>query len=135
MGFVMTTELEGAMRLKTLAAFLLTVPEEKFDLSVWVKLTRDTPSPECGFAGCAVGWAAQIPEFKALGFGLGGILESCPEFEGRHSWQAVEDFFGLRFNDCANLFTSVAYNEYHATPKEVSERITQYLKTTAIFAV
>lgn len=54
----MTTLTEtGKARLLRLAEFLPTVKEEKFNISLWTN-QKKAPKIDCGFVGCAMGWAA-----------------------------------------------------------------------------
>lgn len=104
---------EGRRRLRVLADFLATVPENLFDLREWFVRSRE-PSPDsplvaqlecgataCGTSACAMGWAATIPEFRALGLTL--YTTGAPAYSAlvrylpthTSGFQAVVDFFGL----------------------------------------
>lgn len=63
------TKQETARRLTVWADYLehqvKPLGEEKFDMSTWWETRRS-----CGTAGCALGWACQIEEFRSLGLVL-----------------------------------------------------------------
>ncbi len=63
-------------RLLRLADFLDTLPPSKFNYGTWA----DTLTPEgtCGTTACALGWAAQMPEFRELGLCLVNSGWGCP---------------------------------------------------------
>lgn len=127
-------------RLLTLAKFLLTVPEDNFDLSTWragdcsgfvtdEKLNNHT----CGTTACAVGWACSIPEFINLGLHMPlhrvSAWSSYPVFSGQVSWDAVEKFFGITQEESKYLFQSdYYYGTSEATPSGVAIRIKQFVK-------
>lgn len=112
-------------RLLTLANFLETVRPEKFNMALWGS------DKECGAAGCACGWAAQIPEFKTLGLHLDASeTESLVLAYGElYGFRAAQDFFGFGLRtETYKLFDPSCYQtedgaEYNPTPHEVAERI------------
>lgn len=58
-------------RLLKLAAFLETVPPERFDYNTWAgEDWQGKPDLSCGTTACAFGWATAIPEFAAAGLKL-----------------------------------------------------------------
>ena len=75
-------------RLEKLADFLETIPPEKFDMQVWMKVSftalsnlhksevyddlvlEPVDANVCGTAGCALGWATTIPSFRKAGLRL-----------------------------------------------------------------
>lgn len=72
---------EGARRRLVLADFLETeVPSPLFDMRQWV-----------GIPGCALYWAAQVPEFKAASY----ACELQPTFNGLTAFGAATAFFGM----------------------------------------
>lgn len=61
----------GNHRLLKLAAFLRTLPREKFNYERWVGSDwQGKQDLSCGTTGCALGWAATMPEFRRLGLEL-----------------------------------------------------------------
>lgn len=107
-------------RLTKLADFLDTVPERRFDLSRW-RAAKGTI--ECGFAGCAVGWASLIPEFRVDGLTLDSEWGE-PVFLHWESWLAVERFFDLSTRQAERLFGRSEYQEHpEPTPIDVTKRI------------
>jgi hypothetical protein len=154
----------GAGRLMHLADVLDKVPVDRFALDTWVmrpafeghtytphswNVAHDVSSEnreegECGFAGCAVGWACTVPEFNALGLGIGvdgstnwGSSTPVPSLDGSINWDAVEKFFNLTSAGAQQLFDithwagpGVSPEEaddadihFHPTPAEVAARI------------
>ena len=110
-------------RLLKLAEFLDTVPEEKFDFSVWQS---------------AVGWACTIPEFKEAGLSLGGTVP-VPYFDEEVCTPAVANFFKITRREAASLFINDphpdeeeddgdgGYRERPTTAAEVAARIRQFV--------
>jgi len=91
-------------RLKILADFLKTVPEQGFDLATWVSL-GDTPN-RCGTTGCAMGWACQIPVFKADGLRIIEYVDGMyvPEFDLSYGFSASARFFEIALDQALYLF-------------------------------
>lgn len=107
------------LRLAILGQFLLTVPEEKFNLEHW----------QCSTTACAVGWACSIPEFQQQGLSIGepwgdGIL--IPLFEGEKHFEAAEKFFDISWRDAEWLF--MPCQENYSKPIDVAMRIAYLLK-------
>ena len=117
---------EKHSRLLRLADILENVPPERFGLLTW---SRETP---CGFAGCAVGWATQDPEFQAEGLVMGAVATwglstpvSVPVFGQTAGWDAVQGFFGIGHGTALTLFDLTSYPEEDGrpTPAQVAARI------------
>ena len=106
-------------RLKTLAKYLDTVPEETFNLNHW----------SCGTQACAIGHACSIPSFRKLGLrlskGIPGQVHHTPfpVFKDANSWRAVNKFFGLTFDQSGHLFGAQSYEVGKGTAKNVAARI------------
>jgi hypothetical protein len=88
---------------------------------------------ECGFAGCAIGWAGMCPTFKKQGFRI--EIDECddivPTFGLWHHWEAVEVFFGLAPLQAVSLFAAQSYTDsQHGDPLAVARRIEELLETT-----
>lgn len=96
----------------------------KFDLGSWAKpadrtlpFTRSDPVPlDCGTKACAVGLACISGAFKRsgltykiLGHGIDPIYRPRDGLV-RHSWGAVEEFFGLEREGAAYLFSPDSYD-------------------------
>jgi len=128
-------------RLLRLAKFLRTLPDCRFDFKEWVGRDWDgKPDLSCGTTACALGWAAAMPEFRALGFGI--------EVYGDRGWvNFVHDgnrvgpdgFAGLLFDLSSKehrfLFYSGNVNSKEewspgddATASEVAEHILRFVK-------
>ena len=122
---------ESVRRLRVLSAFLLTVPEENFHLNSWASAENTLQELEqhaCGTTACAVGWAATIPEFKALGLELHIHPEvSYPSFSGFEGMFAAQKFFGIPVETCDYLFLASRY--FYGTTQNVSKRIDKVIKS------
>lgn len=125
-----------ADRLLKLADFLETVPEENFDISGWE--TAEATKPEgdrpgqCGFAGCAVGWAAHVELFDGF-----VMRDGDPLYQGKTDWDAVDELFGFKqapgelSKEGLILFSGSEYRGYEATPAQVAARIRQFVASKA----
>jgi len=140
-------------RLLKLAEHLDTIPVEAFNIHHWVSLNeKDTvwapevkkleqydsisegvlANVECGFAACAVGHASSIKEFQQEGFRMlhdeefGPIY---PSYRGRHSFAAVNLFFGLDDEEAQMLFQSTGYGTRNVTPYDVAKQIRTFVNT------
>jgi hypothetical protein len=123
------------------------VQEELTDNKAQALLTGEPVAP-CGFAGCAVGWACQVPEFTTRGLRLYTgrntpvyIDGLQPEQDVLAHWPAVQAFFDLSISAAMQLFQLSHYTVDHApegtdpmdmedadmvdhpTPQEVAARI------------
>ena len=128
-------------RLRTLAKFLLTVPEGNFKLDTWRNADGDSNvtdeklnSHPCGTTACAVGWACSIPEFKKLGLSMSYTSDrawtSCPVFAGKENWKAVNKFFGLAREESEYLFQADSYYWEIGIPlpSDVATRIKNFVE-------
>lgn len=123
----------NAKRLLKLADYLETVPRKAFNIESWMSRSANKPEGknpgECGFAGCAVGWAAHAKLFR--GFRMNG---GFPIYKDTFSWPAVGVVFGLGLcsplpsDDAAHLFSSYTYPQGKATPKQVAIRIRKFVR-------
>ena len=119
-------------KMRKLAEFLETVPPEDFDLSEWVEREQRDPKSilfglvilrrACGFAGCAMGWAAHSGIFPGLRLTSDG--ESIT-YAGLVGFEAVERLFGIGKNQSCFLFHSFRY-EGHADPGHVAKRLRRF---------
>ncbi len=69
---------------------------------------------ECRTVGCALGWAATIPEFRAIGLKLklmDGGLSDCatPHYKGAVGFFAASGFFDLSCDEAGYLFDPTTY--------------------------
>lgn len=135
----------NTQRLKTLADFLLTVPEKQFDIEIWHR------ENECGTVACAAGWACTIPEFNAAGLrlmseaaGLKHVLGSedseysYPVFDPQDGTeidsheQALKEFFAISYDLVDAIFFSGGYlHNRAATPQAVANKIYSILEDAA----
>src|SRR5262249_52872512 len=108
------------------------IPEEvfeegRFDLSEWDTTKGDglyeafNPGFTCGFAGCAIGWAAHARIIPGL-----GMHGTRPSFDGEDGWEAVAKAFGLSKGEALELFAEGSYRE-SPTPRDVAGRIRRLL--------
>lgn len=153
----MTTKHTGNKRLLKLAEFLDRLPPKRFDYSIWVgEDWQGAQDLSCGTTGCALGWAAAMPEFQKLGVKLVGQslmsvqleeavraeaerrppnLTECmawakviwPDKKCSESFDTAAELFGLEGYEATDLFTPES-NEYKATPKYVAKKIRKFVK-------
>lgn len=118
-------------RLLKLADFLETVPRRSFEIRAWVWRGADKPEGkipgECGFAGCAMGWAAHAKLFRGLK--LDGLWGN-PIFEGRTDYDAADCLFEIDGVASRVLFGGSSYSgPRRPTPKQVAKRIRTFVET------
>lgn len=119
-------------RLLKLAAYLETVPSGHFNMKEWVNKPATKPEGkkpgECGFSGCAVGWAAHGKLFRGLKFEQSTLLDGksslYPTYQNLDGFDAVEKLFDISEDDAERLFGS----DRKGTPKEVAKRIRSYIQ-------
>lgn len=140
-------------RLLKLAAFLETVPRERFNYGHWVgENWRGAPDLSCGTTACALGWATVMPEFRRLGLYLSPRTRT-PRIKGARApyWEdtstvAITRLFGnfgvisdepLQYisSRFSNPIVDLFYPDYSgagvdrdATPKQVARRIRDFVK-------
>lgn len=125
-----------ADRLLKLADLLETVPRKAFDLGLWETKRATKPEGkkqgECGFAGCAIGWATHAKLFRGLSFRRYTWCET-PHLAYRDStnWEAVQKLFSIGATQAYHLFEEDSY-EGAATPKQVAFRIRKFIKDNAM---
>lgn len=141
-------------RLKRLAKFLRTVPSERFDMSCWGRVENGNlgtgtklclKKNMCGTSACALGWATQIPSFKAAGLKLvitdvvdgGEDGDGKPTFENfaevrfgkeQFSMGAAREFFGIGQLECHYLFNPSTYDNDDISTNEVIDRINELVE-------
>lgn len=115
-------------RLLKLADFLETVPRKALDLSMWVKSKPTKPEGErpgdCGFAGCAMGWASHAKLYRGLGWGWTGF---SPNYHGATGWAAAQSLFRIDEDEARHLFSMSDYTT-PPTPKQVAKRIRKFVE-------
>ncbi len=135
-------------RLMALRTYLLNLPAGAvFDMNTWGAANDEPTEDYCGTAACALGWAATMPEFKAMGLSL------CWEKRPSGNWRAdvvmVNDdypfgvldleaavtIFGISIDDARWLFVPMKYRnsicEINSDPpclEEVIDRMDQLLE-------
>lgn len=116
-------------KMRQLASFLRTVPPSQFDLEEW-ELQAATPAvtflfglieiePACGFAGCAMGWAAHSKLFDGLYMDGSG-----PVYNGIAGWNGVTRLFGISSRAADFLFGSSSYED--GQPGYVADRLERF---------
>lgn len=113
----------GRIALEAIAAHILTLPPERFDLWEWVR--------SCGTVACAIGNSCELPEVRATGLTMN--LDAGEPRCGPHSnWGAVRHALGIGEYVAYELFAAGQYPSRGLTPAtEVSARIRAYLARTA----
>jgi hypothetical protein len=127
-------------KLLKLADFLDNLPRRSFDLSAWVTAKRSRPEGKtpgsCGFAGCAMGWAAHEELFRGLKFD-DIFFDTTPAYtdkDGLHlGFDAAVALFGLLNNHHALYLFHINHYPIGKTghrdpsPKRVAARIRRYV--------
>ena len=114
----------GERALEAIARNTLTIPDEKWRMSTFL---RHTP---CGTVGCALGWGIDLPEVRACGISL---VEYCGSFYPcqndaeplEDSWEVIGQLFAITNHDAAQMFCDMEY--VNPTQAAVSARITAFL--------
>lgn len=120
-------------RLLLLADRLDTVPPEEFDIGVF----------KCKTVACALGHAAMMPEFQALGLVLGkmtyehfgNMLEFHHDGTTHFRAEAAQFFFDLTREQVYSLFFSSGYRHMHGrvhpnpkpAPSDVAAKIRDFV--------
>lgn len=118
-------------RLLKLATFLRTVPRKSFNIGAWQAREADKPEGEkpgdCGFAGCAMGWAAHAKLFRGLTLYHDGA-EMLISYEGGEGFRGAAKLFDIEYEKSNELF-SPNYYVGNPTPLTVAKRIECLIKT------
>lgn len=119
-------------RLLKLADYLETVPRKKFDMNAWAVQS------ECGFSGCAIGWAAHGKLFRGLTLAPVNSLfvTHQPKYvrpgnrRAKYQFGAASDLFEIESSDARELFSErySGRNETYDTPKQVAKRIRKFVR-------
>ena len=126
-------------RLLKLAAFLRTLPRDRFDYKRWVGADwKGKQDLSCGTTACALGWAATIPAFRRLGLRLrkipGWDYSNGEVVFGKgkdipRDLDAARALFGLNYDEAYLLFAPAEDgSEANATPKYVARKIEKLVK-------
>ena len=113
-------------RLLKLADFLDSMPEkvaENFTLEYWGRPKSDYKEKgfDCGFSGCAIGWACQAELFPGLF--MGG---ASPIYDDRltggtqmySDWEAIMKLFDISNDQAKLLFVDASYSIYYDSNEE-----------------
>jgi hypothetical protein len=123
----------NAKRLLKLADFLDTVPRKSFSMSMWETSPATKPETaklgECGFAGCALGWAVHGALFRQLTPTDGGTPQyrKKPGSRRRFGFEAAEHLFDIDPDDARFLFGS--YTD--VTPRQEARRIRKFVASAS----
>lgn len=117
-------------KMRQLADFLETVPPEDFDLEMWrtraprdaIKIGPITLLKSCGFAGCAMGWAA----YRRLFEGLYVNRHDHIVYKGATEFKAAAKLFGITMRTAYFLFHEQSYDLDHADPHDVAQRVRRF---------
>lgn len=130
-------------RLLNVATFLDTVPDNRFNYRGWVGPDwKGMQDLSCGTTACALGWAATMPEFQALGvrllrtasnYGFVGFENDNPN---DYFWNVTKKIFDLSLEESRFLFlpnvnfVGMENSKYHgedATAKMVADHIRAFV--------
>lgn len=120
-------------RLLKLAAFLRTVPRKAFAIDHWV--TTEATKPEgvrpgdCGFAGCAMGWAAHAKLFRGLELNMFAEQPVEIRYKGEEGFSAAAKLFDIQYFEAKELFSPNFYIGLKGTPAQVAKRIERLVET------
>ncbi len=127
-------------RLRTLAKYLKTVPDEHFYLGSWTEIdggkikNGQISKVGCKTTACAMGWACSIPEFRrdglrlekvTLGGGFYKVETLVPVYKNCEEFKAAAEFFDIGMSNAMYLFSAAEYEE--GTAHDVIERIEELL--------
>lgn len=115
--------------LMALASGLRRVPRAKFKMDFWGEGKLDTKSEtfDCGYAGCAIGWAPKLIPGCRLRLIPDGDTFFVPHYQGSTGMNAVMQYFGIEYSDATYLFSTAQYETASITPIQVSNRILKFL--------
>lgn len=130
-------------RLLAMADFLETkVPHKQFNFGVVVtevdelerpKWLNKPLSPNCGAAGCAMGWAPSMRCFKREGWTFAAGYLCAPDGRTRIYENAAMEMFDITFADAEFLFAPGPKKDGYsgfgsgATPKQVAKHIRKFV--------
>ena len=133
-------------RMDTLLQILRTVDERQFRMETWgvnFNDDGDVLKDSCGFAGCAMGWAAQSPYFQKLGLRLRRCATALrplyvtrlvfhgPDGIELDGFLAAAAVFGITADAAKCLFDPEAYDDTPDViikPKHVIARIEDFMR-------
>lgn len=130
----------GRNRLRALAYFLLTLPEEKFNMRIWAgRNSTETYNfvlnefscdlNKCGTAACAFGWASEIfPELERTPDGFRIVKPGATRGRKSKTAYSIDEiialaakFFGLRYAEADYLFAPEGMG--NVTTQDEAQRI------------
>lgn len=114
-------------RLNTLADTLEKLTKKQLKMDAWVADNEGS----CGFAGCALGWAAQIPEFKQDGLFIKdfGVILKTPEVY-TSGYDAASQFFDIS-DELATEYFTPGTKVYNYKPNPLPKTVAMKLRELA----
>lgn len=122
-------------KLLKLAALLECVPQGSFDMWKWGNDYRKPKPPnmekatlqqnECGFAGCAMGWAAHVGLFDGLTLITERCLAPGVRYGRKTDFDAAAELFGITYGESHRLFYPSGKDD---SPKAVAGRIREFVE-------
>ena len=100
------------------------VPDDVFDMEIWGEDYEKLGTGECGFAGCALGWATTDRWFKERGLLMPRLVDGTvgePQFMQDNGWtgygfRAAASFFRISFALARHLFSPSGYADQFGAP-------------------
>lgn len=129
-------------RLLELAAFLDDVPDEAFNMRNWVASEATKPEGDvkgdCGFAGCAIGWAIHADLVPGMTFNeitkeeaeksvIPTRLRYFPKYEGWTGFHAVAKAYEITPFEAEGLFDTGGYWPRPIKPAHVAAKIRAFV--------
>ncbi len=108
-------------RMYQLAHLLETVSSQDFDLTIWGTRVRD----DCGFAGCAMGWAAYAKLFPGLVMMGDGVRYFDDDKGIGAGYDAAVCVFGITSRTANFLFCPYFY-EIPSSPAALAARLVRF---------
>jgi len=127
-------------RLLKLADFLETVPKKNFEMQSWGAKPATKPEGKrpgsCGFAGCAMGWAAHAKLFRGLKLKFNNYSEPSLVYKGLLHFNAASKCMEITHDQALYLFHPMRYGEMNndPTPKQVAKRLREFVKSGGVIA-
>lgn len=126
-------------KMRQLAGFLEALEPSQFDLNNWVVQEYAPPTkilfglietdPGCGFAGCAIGWAAYSKMFPGL-----RLSDNSPVYKGEENWNAVMELFNIEYHTALCLFDNGHYKgKGVVSPGRVARRLRRFADKTEAY--
>jgi hypothetical protein len=119
--------MQHADEMRLLAEGLPEVPAQHFQMCLWTKGKLSINTPECGSAGCAMGWfPILVPQNQLM-----KAKDRYPNYMNTTTYHAIALYFEIDHNEAVRLFSHESYLKQGGmpTPVEVSNRILFFLQS------